>query len=56
MFNMGTDKLFFVDAIDGFLTHGEEEWRHIDEVGVEVGVDANKEAQVVFVGEALERD
>ena len=56
MFNMGTDKLFFVDAIDCFLTHAEEERRHVDGVEVEVGADANKEAQVVFVGEALERD
>ena len=56
MLNMGTDELFFVDAIDCFLTHAEEEWRHVEGVEVEVGADANKEAQVVFVGVALERD
>ena len=56
MFDMGTDHLFFVDAIDCFLAHAEEERRHVDGVEVEVGADANKEAQVVFVGEALERD
>ena len=53
---MGTDHFFLVDAIDRFLAHTEEERGHDDEVEVESGVDANKEAQVVFVGVALERD
>ena len=53
---MVTDELFPVDAINCFLTHAEEEGRHVDGVEVEVGADENKEAQVVFVGEALERD
>ena len=50
---MVTDELFPVDAINCFLTHAEEE---VVGVEVEVGADENKEAQVVFVGEALERD
>ena len=49
-------RLFLVDAVDRFLAHTEEERGHDDEVEVESGVDANKEAQVVFVGVALERD
>ena len=56
LLNMGTDHFFLVDAVDRFLAHTEEERGHDDEVEVESGVDANKEAQVVFVGVALERD
>ena len=53
---MGTDELFLVDAINCFLAHAEEERRHVDGDEVEVGADENREAQVVFEGEALERD
>ena len=56
LLDMGTDHFFLVDAVDRFLAHTEEERGHDDEVEVESGVDANKEAQVVFVGVALERD
>ena len=57
LLDVGTDHLFLVDSVDGLLAHAEEKWGHDeDEVEVGCGVDANKEAQVVFAGVALARD
>ena len=56
LLNVVTDDLLPVDAINCFLTHAEEEGRHVGGDEVEVGADENEEAQVVFVEEALERD
>ena len=56
LLDVGTDHFFLVDSVDRLLAHAEEKRGHDDEVEVGCGVDANKEAQVVFVGVALVRD
>ena len=57
LLDVGTDHFFLVDSVDGLLAHAEEKRGHDDgEVEVGCGVDANKEAQVVFAGVALARD